>query len=89
MQIALALGACLAVAAAVACGAASPPYSAERPQRVMVFHTRRTDHARGGAAENLFWIPALDGNTPASLYPAGAWRPSRLGPRVSRLAPRR
>ncbi|XP_061721042.1 endoplasmic reticulum metallopeptidase 1-like [Cydia pomonella] len=44
------------------------PYSPTRPQRLMVFHTRRTDHVTG-KQENLFWMPDLDSNSPHSLDP--------------------
>ncbi|CAH0724102.1 unnamed protein product, partial [Brenthis ino] len=58
------------------------PYSAERPQRFMVFHTRRSVHAASAAAaaaldtdasnathEDFYWIPELDVNTPHSMDP--------------------
>ncbi|XP_063386153.1 endoplasmic reticulum metallopeptidase 1-like [Cydia fagiglandana] len=44
------------------------PYSPTRPQRLMVFHTRRTDHVTG-TQENLYWMPDLDSNSPHSLDP--------------------
>ncbi|XP_063367017.1 uncharacterized protein LOC134655483 [Cydia amplana] len=44
------------------------PYSPTRPQRLMVFHTRRTDHVTG-SQEHLFWLPDLDTNSPHSLDP--------------------
>ncbi|XP_072943078.1 endoplasmic reticulum metallopeptidase 1-like isoform X2 [Epargyreus clarus] len=58
-----------ATALLVAAGVPGAPYSAERPQRVMVFHTRRTVHARLAPPrhELLYWIPELDANTPRSL----------------------
>ncbi|XP_047536484.1 endoplasmic reticulum metallopeptidase 1-like [Vanessa atalanta] len=42
-------------------------YSAERPQRVMLFHTRRTLHAPEPVVEDFYWLPELDVNTPHSL----------------------
>ncbi|KPJ00914.1 hypothetical protein RR46_01393 [Papilio xuthus] len=49
-------------------GGARCSYSAERPQRVLLFHTRRTDHARAPpSVEHFFWIPEIDANTPHSL----------------------
>lgn len=50
----------------VAAGPLRAPYSATRPQRVMLFHTRRTDHV-ANTTENLFWMPALDPNSPGDL----------------------
>ncbi|XP_063540781.1 endoplasmic reticulum metallopeptidase 1-like, partial [Cydia strobilella] len=44
------------------------PYSPTRPQRLMVFHTRRTDHVTG-KQEYLYWMPDLDSNSPHSLDP--------------------
>ncbi|CAB3244465.1 unnamed protein product [Arctia plantaginis] len=64
-------GACAcAVGAALAGGAlAAAPYSAERPQRLMLFHTRRTLHARiaPAATEHFYWVPELDANTRYTL----------------------
>ncbi|KAI8420574.1 hypothetical protein MSG28_009026, partial [Choristoneura fumiferana] len=50
----------------VALGPLHAPYSASRPQRVMLFHTRRTDHV-ANTTESLFWMPALDPNSPGDL----------------------
>ncbi|CAH2089061.1 unnamed protein product [Euphydryas editha] len=49
------------------------PYSAERPQRVMLFHTRRTLHGPAPSVDTFYWMPELDVNTPHSLdaYVAG------------------
>ncbi|XP_045537646.1 endoplasmic reticulum metallopeptidase 1, partial [Papilio machaon] len=57
-----------ASAALAASGGARAAYSGERPQRVLLFHTRRTDHARAPpSVDNFFWIPEIDANTPHSL----------------------
>ncbi|XP_068620663.1 endoplasmic reticulum metallopeptidase 1-like, partial [Battus philenor] len=56
----------LAGAALAATGGPRAAYSADRPQRVLLFHTRRTDHARA-SVDNFFWIPEIDANTPHSL----------------------
>ncbi|CAG4989241.1 unnamed protein product [Colias eurytheme] len=53
-----------------AAGARGGPYSAARPQRVMLFHTRRSVHAPPPAPpthEDFYWLPELDANTPHSL----------------------
>ncbi|KPJ07504.1 Endoplasmic reticulum metallopeptidase 1 [Papilio machaon] len=67
----LAWGAACVVAASAALaasGGARAAYSGERPQRVLLFHTRRTDHARAPpSVDNFFWIPEIDANTPHSL----------------------
>ncbi|CAH2041909.1 unnamed protein product, partial [Iphiclides podalirius] len=58
----------LATAALLLAGAAGPPYARDTPQRVLLFHTRRTDHtANGSRPDHFFWIPEIDGNTPRSL----------------------
>ncbi|XP_038211457.1 endoplasmic reticulum metallopeptidase 1-like [Zerene cesonia] len=62
------------LAAWAACAAArAPPYSAARPQRVMLFHTRRSVHAPHNpgdpAHHDFYWLPELDANTPHSLDP--------------------
>ncbi|CAK1584147.1 unnamed protein product [Parnassius mnemosyne] len=61
-----------ALAVAVGAGAVGghPAYSAARPQRVLLFHVRRTDHSARDAAppDHLYWIPEIDANTPRSLY---------------------
>ncbi|CAH4032462.1 unnamed protein product [Pieris brassicae] len=44
------------------------PYSEARPQRFMVFHTRRTEHSHTPRDTLLYWVPALDANTPQSVY---------------------
>lgn len=50
-------------------GGAAPPYSAARPQRVMLFHTRRWEHvgARVQELPPVYWLPDLDDNSPSSL----------------------
>ncbi|XP_041984494.1 endoplasmic reticulum metallopeptidase 1-like isoform X2 [Aricia agestis] len=77
----LALAAVGAAATLAVLLARPAPYSAERPQRLMVFHTRRSAHAAAANvtqesaadAELLYWVPELDVNTPHSLddYVAG------------------
>ncbi|XP_075981699.1 endoplasmic reticulum metallopeptidase 1-like isoform X2 [Anticarsia gemmatalis] len=58
-------GVAAALAAGTSLGAA---YSAARPQRLMVFHTRRTQHSAAGAAvDTFYWVPELDANTPRAL----------------------
>lgn len=71
-------------AALAAAGGARAAYSAERPQRVLLFHTRRTDHARSPpAVEHFFWMPEIDANTPHSLAEYGRARATRRrSPRV-------
>ncbi|XP_047030872.1 endoplasmic reticulum metallopeptidase 1-like isoform X2 [Helicoverpa zea] len=75
----LARGAALltALAALLALSPLGRPYSAERPQRLMVFHTRRTLHAplaARDAVEHMYWVPELDANTPRTVlrHVAGA-----------------
>lgn len=66
------------------------PYSEARPQRFMVFHTRRTLHAAaagwgqpegagdaaGDIVDNFYWVPQLDANTPHSVDKYGiSWCP--------------
>ncbi|XP_047030873.1 endoplasmic reticulum metallopeptidase 1-like isoform X3 [Helicoverpa zea] len=68
----LARGAALltALAALLALSPLGRPYSAERPQRLMVFHTRRTLHAplaARDAVEHMYWVPELDANTPRTV----------------------
>lgn len=47
------------------------PYSETRPQRLMVFHTRRSYTPLGAgdpvSLEDFFWMPELDVNTPHSM----------------------
>ncbi|XP_063830921.1 endoplasmic reticulum metallopeptidase 1-like, partial [Ostrinia nubilalis] len=44
------------------------PYSAERPQRFMIFHVTRTEHGAGGPrTDHLYWMPDLDPNTPHTV----------------------
>ncbi|CAG9564384.1 unnamed protein product [Danaus chrysippus] len=47
------------------------PYSDTRPQRLMVFHTRRSYTPPGAlepaSIEDLYWMPELDVNTPHSM----------------------
>ncbi|CAK1550290.1 unnamed protein product [Leptosia nina] len=49
------------------------PYTADRPQRFMVFHTTRTLHevsdsgADTATDTHLYWLPELDANTPHSV----------------------
>lgn len=84
-------GLCAGAAAAllVALGPWYAPYSAARPQRLMVFHARRTVHAPPlpPAAESFFWLPDLDPNSPRSVAKHGragragrARRPRPAGP---------
>ncbi|XP_037295061.1 endoplasmic reticulum metallopeptidase 1 [Manduca sexta] len=51
-------------------------YSDTRPQRIMVFHTRRTVHIKGvhTPPEMIYWMPDLDVNTPYTVkdFVAGA-----------------
>lgn len=56
------------------------PYSAERPQRVMLFHTRRTLHGPAPRVENFYWMPELDANTPHSLDSYGEHPPPPVPP---------
>lgn len=75
----------LVVAAAVLCATSvllvlvssvGAPYSAERPQRLMVFHTRRTLHVPlvpTEEVENFYWVPELDANTPHSVDKYGKY----------------
>lgn len=52
-------------------------YNESRPQRLMVFHTRRTVHAPasagdvGDTVENFYWIPELDANTLSAVNKYG------------------
>lgn len=39
------------------------PYSPQRPQRLMLFHTRVTEHGRAADTDHLYWLPATDANT--------------------------
>ncbi|XP_047996668.1 endoplasmic reticulum metallopeptidase 1-like isoform X2 [Leguminivora glycinivorella] len=57
-----------AAAAAVLLTPLGDPYSPTRPQRLMVFHTRREDHVTG-EQQDLYWTPDLDANSPHSLDP--------------------
>ncbi|XP_050667922.1 endoplasmic reticulum metallopeptidase 1-like [Leptidea sinapis] len=62
------LAVCAVTCALVVCTDVGFPYAAERPQRFMVFHTRRSEHRAGRVAhEDLYWLPELDTNTPLSL----------------------
>ncbi|XP_045777115.1 endoplasmic reticulum metallopeptidase 1-like isoform X1 [Maniola jurtina] len=57
-----------ALSAALALGPLRAPYTLERPQRLMLFHTRRTVHGGGAPrVEHLYWVPELDANTPATV----------------------
>ncbi|KAJ0174396.1 hypothetical protein K1T71_010542 [Dendrolimus kikuchii] len=59
-----------AVAALAVCVLRVPAYDERRPQRVMVFHVRRTWHEAGAhRTEHLYWVPQLDANTPHSVFP--------------------
>ncbi|CAG5020129.1 unnamed protein product [Parnassius apollo] len=60
----------LALAAGAGAGAGAA-YSAARPQRVLLFHVRRTEHAAGAAPQLLYWLPEIDTNTPRSLLGIG------------------
>ncbi|XP_039759160.1 endoplasmic reticulum metallopeptidase 1-like [Pararge aegeria] len=50
----------------------SGAYSAERPQRLMLFHTRRTTHGAAPRVETFYWVPELDANTPRTVEGAVA-----------------
>lgn len=66
-------GACAAACLAVLAAPPSAAYSASRPQRLMVFHVRRSVHAPGGGVvseEQFFWVPELDVNTGRTLRAA-------------------
>lgn len=69
LQLRGALGACAVAALLVLLGPWYAPYSAARPQRLMVFHVRRTFHAPAAAPqpETYFWLPDLDPNSPHSV----------------------
>lgn len=71
-----ALGACAAAALLVCLGPWYAPYSAARPQRLMVFHARRTVHAPPAppAERSFFWLPDLDPNSPRSVARHGKAR---------------
>ncbi|XP_052743938.1 endoplasmic reticulum metallopeptidase 1-like [Bicyclus anynana] len=56
---------CAVTTALVLAGPLGAAYSAERPQRLMVFHARRTQH--GQRQEHFYWVPELDANTPATV----------------------
>ncbi|KAJ8716925.1 hypothetical protein PYW08_005324 [Mythimna loreyi] len=59
-----------ALAALLALSPLGAPYSAARPQRLMLFHTRRTLHpplAPAPTEEHFYWVPELDANTHRSV----------------------
>lgn len=67
----------LLTALMTACGCT--PYSSDRPQRIMIFHTTRTVHYKGEKApSSAYWSPSLDANTARTLHREGGgvgpWR---------------
>ncbi|KAJ8717542.1 hypothetical protein PYW07_005472 [Mythimna separata] len=73
-----------ALAALLALSPAGAPYSAARPQRLMLFHTRRTLHpplAPEPTVEHFYWVPELDANTQRSVdeYVSSEGPAARLG----------
>lgn len=80
-QVAALAGACALAAALAGGGLLGAPYSAERPQRLMLFHTRRTLHARAAPVSEsraFYWAPELDANTRAALQDHGACASDRV-----------
>lgn len=65
--------ACAVTVAIVCAQDTSAAYSELRPQRVMIFHVKRTIHSSVGTdearEETFYWMPVLDANTPRALLP--------------------
>lgn len=62
--------ACVCACALALSGDASAPYASDSPQRLMVFHTRRTLHdvsTGRDVTEFFYWVPKVDVNTPHSV----------------------